>query len=367
MNHYWHNIQHSFKLNGVHYKFDGLSEIAHSLIKEGDFFEASLGVFLLDWLTDKPTLEVYTSGSTGKPKKIILKKEYMVNSAIATGKYFNLSEGDTALLCLSCSGIAGKMMLVRAMVLGLELDYVAPSSTPLANTHSTYDFAAMVPLQVENSLEQLPQIGTLIIGGAPITKNLKEKLELASCEVFETYGMTETITHIAVKRIGANSNCHPELVEGTVESLFNILPGTIISQDDRGCLVINAPNISDVEIITNDIVELIDDNHFKWLGRYDSIINSGGIKLVPEQIEAKLSSIIHSRFFVAGIPDDTLGQKLILLVEDEQVSKTKLFKKINGLKELTKYEVPKEIHLLESFIETESGKINREKTLLQIS
>lgn len=363
MNHYWHNIQPAFKLNGVHYKLDELSEIGYSLIKEGDSFEASIGVFLLDWITDKPTLEVYTSGSTGRPKKIILKKEHMVNSAIATGKCFNLSEGDTALLCLSCSGIAGKMMLVRAMVLGLVLDYVAPSSTPLANTHSTYDFAAMVPLQVENSLEQLPQIGTLIVGGAPIAKSLKEKLELVSSNIFETYGMTETITHIAVKRIGANFHCHPELVEGTVETLFNILPGTVISQDDRGCLVINAPNISDVEIITNDIVELIDDKHFKWLGRYDSIINSGGIKLVPEQIESKLTSIIHSRFFVAGIPDDTLGQKLILLVEDEQVSKIDLLQKIKGLKELTKYEVPKEIYLTKSFIETDSGKIDREKTI----
>lgn len=371
MNLYWHNIQPAFKLNGVHYKLDELSEIAYSVIKEGDSFEASIGVFLLDWLTDKPTVEVYTSGSTGKPKKIILKKEHMVNSAIATGKHFNLSEGDTALLCLSCSGIAGKMMLVRAMVLGLALDYVAPSSTPLANTHSTYDFAAMVPLQVENSLEQLPQIGTLIVGGAPIAKSLKEKLELVSSKIFETYGMTETITHIAVKRIGndyvKSSTVENHVKSSAVETYFITLPDITVSTDNRGCLVINAPNISDVEIITNDMVELIDDNHFKWLGRYDSIINSGGIKLVPEQIEAKLSSIIHSRFFVAGMPDDTLGQKLILLVEDEQVSKTELFKKINGLKELTKYEVPKEIHLLKSFVETESGKIDREKTLLQIS
>ncbi|UII79780.1 AMP-binding protein [Flagellimonas sp. CMM7] len=357
----WHNIQPAFRLNGVHYEFDELSEIAYSLVKEGEPYEKSIGNFLLDWVNDKPTVEVFTSGSTGKPKKITLKKEHMVNSAIATGKHFNLYAGNTALLCLSCSGIAGKMMLVRAMVLGLALDYVTTSSTPLANSKKTYDFAAMVPLQVENSLKQLAQMGTLIIGGAPITKSLKKKLEKVSSRVFETYGMTETITHIAVKRIHKNS-----VKSSAVETYFTTLPEITVSTDHRDCLVISAPHISDEDVATNDIVELNGDNQFKWLGRYDSIINSGGVKLVPEQIEAKLGSIIYSRFFVIGIPDEILGQKLVLLVEDEQVSKTELLQKIKTLKELDKYEIPKEIHLVTSFIETESGKIDRKKTLLQI-
>lgn len=357
----WRNIQPAFRLNGVYYEFDELSEIGYSLVKEGEPYEKSIGNFLLDWVNDKPSVEVFTSGSTGKPKKITLKKKHMVNSAIATGKHFNLYAGNTALLCLSCSGIAGKMMLVRAMVLGLALDYVAPSSTPLVNSKKTYDFVAMVPLQVENTLAQLPQTGILIIGGAPVTKSLKEKLEQVSSRVFETYGMTETITHIAVKRIHKNS-----VNSSAVETYFTTLPDITVSTDHRDCLVISAPYVSDNSVVTNDIVELVDGTGFKWLGRYDSIVNSGGIKLVPEQIEAKLSSIILSRFFVTGIPDQTLGQKLVLLVEDELVSKTELLQKIKTLKEINKYEIPKEIHLVKPFIETESGKIDREKTLLQI-
>ncbi|PWL39076.1 O-succinylbenzoic acid--CoA ligase [Flagellimonas aquimarina] len=355
MNLIWHRIHPSFKLNGVHYSYNELLEIGYSLVKEGAPYQKSIGEFMLDWSADKPTLEVYTSGSTGKPKKIVLKKEHMVNSAMATGKYFSIGQGDTALLCLPCTGIAGKMMLVRAMVLGMEIDCEEPSSTPLAKIQTNYDFAAMVPLQVENSLDQLSQIATLIIGGAAIAKSLKEKLELVSNMVFETYGMTETITHIAVKRLNEH-----------VSDSFELLPNINVSTDDRDCLVISAPHISDDKVVTNDIVELMGDRQFRWIGRYDSIINSGGIKLVPEQIELKLSSIIHSRFFVAGMPDKKLGQKLVLFVEEGRASKTELFEKMKTLKELTKYEIPKEIHSLTSFIETESGKIDRKKTLLQL-
>lgn len=358
MNPYWRKIQPAFKLNGVHYSYNELSEIGYSLVKEGEPFEVPIGDFLLDWISDSLTMEVLTSGSTGKPKKIVLKKEHMVNSARATGDYLNLNRGDKALLCLPCSSIAGKMMLVRAMVLGMELDYVKPSSNPLTNSKKVYDFSAMVPLQAENSIEQLSQIKTLLIGGAAISFSLKEKLNSISIEIFETYGMTETITHIAVKRV-ENEN----VGSSAAETHFETLPSITVSKDNRDCLVIDAPNISDRKVVTNDIVEVIDETKFKWLGRYDSIINSGGIKLIPEQIEKKLSQIVKSRFFVAGIPDESLGQKLVLLIEGENVSKTELLQKIRALNTLTKYETPKEIHLLSLFIETESGKIDRSKTI----
>lgn len=355
----WHNIHPDFKLNGVHYKYDELQEVGYSLVKEGEGHEVPIGEFLLDWSSERPTVDVFTSGSTGTPKSIKIKKLYMVNSAISTGKYFALSSGDTALLCLPCSGIAGKMMLVRAMVLGLQLKTVEPSSKPLSDLDGNFDFVAMVPVQAENSLKQLSRIRTLIIGGAPISHPLKEALKTVTTAVFETYGMTETVTHIAAKRLNDGST-------KPGGRIFEALPNIFLSKDNRDCLVISAPKLSDYEVVTNDVVYLISESTFEWLGRYDTVINSGGIKLIPEQIEKKLSAIITVRFFVAGIPDVSLGQKLVLLIESTQSNPEKLFNQIKGLKDLGKYEVPKEIFPLKAFEETESGKIQREKTLLRI-
>lgn len=355
--HAWHNIHPDFKLNGASFTLEDLNEMGYSLVKEGEEFEAPLGEFLLDWISNKPFLEVFTSGSTGPPKKITLHKAQMINSALATGEYFQLRPKQTALLCLPCSGIAGKMMVVRAMVLGLHLDYVKPSSTPLDPTKKLYDFVAMVPMQVQNSLEKLSSlVKTLIIGGAPLDALLKVQLKSVSTHVFETYGMTETITHIAVKEIAPKSSL-----------FFKTLPHVEIEVDDRGCLVIDAPKISDGKIITNDLVELTGKNQFRWLGRYDSSINSGGIKLIPEKVEEQLSSIMESRFFVAGIPDGILGQKLILMVEGEPTSETILLEKIKRLKTISKYEVPKAIYFVKHFDETPSKKIDRKKTMQQIS
>lgn len=352
----WHNIHPHFRLNGTFYTVEDLPEIAHTLLKEGREFERPLGNFLLDWVSPQPHLEVFTSGSTGTPKKIVVQKTAMINSAVATGTYFNLHPGHTALLCLPCSGIAGKMMLVRALMLGLQLEYVKPSSTPLKHTQTFYDFAAMVPLQVQNSLEQLIQIKTLIVGGAPVSRSLKTDLYSVSTQVFETYGMTETLSHIAVKPLGQQ-----------MPGVFETLPGVKIAVDDRGCLVIQAPHLVKDKIITNDLVALIGDTRFRWLGRYDTIINSGGIKLVPEQVEEKLSSLIHSRFFVAGLPDEILGQQLVLLIENEQISPTQLLQDIKALPTIGLYEIPKKIFCVSAFAETRTGKIHRQKTLRQLN
>lgn len=353
----WHNIHPDFRFNGSSLVLGDLSEMGYSLTKEGAPFEVPLGEFFVDWALDASTLEVSTSGSTGKPKKIILKKEQMVNSAMATASYFQLRPKQTALLCLPSTGIAGKMMLVRAMVLGLHLDVVEPSSTPLHNNGKAYDFGAMVPLQAQKSLDQLPRVRTLIIGGAPVDVSLRQQLELLPTKVYETYGMTETITHIAVKEISPDSRTY-----------FETLPGIGITRDERGCLVIDAPKISGEKVITNDLVELVTKNRFKWLGRYDSIINSGGIKLVPEAIEEKLFSIIKTRFFVAGIPDETLGRQLVLVVEaePETFEEHTLLNQIKGLKTLTKYEVPKKVFVVNAFSETSTKKIDRSKTLATI-
>lgn len=348
----WHNIHPDFQLNGASYTREDVLEIGYSLVKEGEDHEIHIGDFLLDWVSDRPILEVFTSGSTGKPKKIKLQKEHMVNSALATGSFFKLSPRNTALLCLPCSGIAGKMMLVRAMVLGLQVDYVNPSSTPLENNSKAYDFAAMVPLQVQHSLSKLSRIKKLIIGGAPVEIGLKQEISKSGIQVYETYGMTETITHIALKELAP-----------VPKPYFETLPNVSITLDNRGCLVIDAPKVSDDKVITNDLAEIISNRQFTWLGRFDSIINSGGVKLVPEQIEQKLSGIIEGRYFVTGTDDATLGQKLVLILEGQAKDSMALLESIKSANVLSKYEVPKAVYFVKSFVETPTKKIDRAKTM----
>ncbi len=343
-------IHPKFKLNGVSYTSLQLKEVGCSLVREGEPFEQAIGDFLLNWLDDKSVVDVKTSGSTGKLKIIALQKQHMVNSALATANLFGLQEGTTALLCLPVDFIAGKMMLVRAMVSGFELDYVEPSSNPSGESLKNYDFAAMVPLQLENSLEQINKIKVLIVGGAPISSALLDKLQDKTTQIFETYGMTETITHIAIKK--ANQG---------IENTFRTLPNVLVSKDDRNCLVINAPKISDVPVVTNDIVKLVSDTEFEWLGRYDNIINSGGVKLVPELIESKLAPLIENRFFVAGIPDEKLGQQLVLVVEGE-INSEALLKKIKASAALDRFEIPKGVLTAPKFKETANGKILRGET-----
>jgi O-succinylbenzoic acid--CoA ligase len=294
------------------------------------------------------TIQLSTSGTTGIPKTIILSKQAMVHSAIATADYFKLQPGNSALLCLPARYIAGKMMLVRTFIIGLELD-ILPSSSNLEalSSEKIYDFVALVPLQAQNSLDKLSQFKKIIIGGASVSSQLSLKLRNLNNEIYETYGMTETISHIAAKRIGSE--------------MFSVLPNVTIASDDRDCLVVNIPFISVNTIITNDIVEITSPNTFKWKGRYDHVINSGGIKLFPEQIEAKLSLYLSQPFFIAGVADDTLGQKVILVIEGEPVAiKDEIFK------DLEKYEQPKAIYFIPKFIRTETDKINIKKTLLLI-
>lgn len=355
------NIHLKFKWNGFYFDRDELNEVAYSLVKEGEPYEQSVGDFLMDWLNEKDYIDVKTSGSTGKPKLVRLKKQYMVNSAIATGDFFNVSVGDSALHCLPAEYIAGKMMLIRALILGLEIDLVAPSLYPLSDSNKKYDFCAMIPLQLQNSLPYLNFIKTIIVGGASVSNELLEAIQKKNTLVYETYGMTETVTHIAAKQL---NNLPVE--EASKKHFFKTLPDVTIAKDDRNCLVINAPNISDVSIVTNDLVELVSDREFLWKGRFDNIINSGGVKLLPEQIEAKLDGIIEGRFFVAGLPDEELGKKLVLVVEGDSINKEELFKKMKSLITLDKFEMPKEILSITRFKETENGKIKREKTLKKV-
>ena len=343
----YQNVHNLFKLNGFHLNRNDLCRVAYSFIKEGEEFEKSVGDFILDWFDNKSYIEMNTSGTTGTPKLIRVDKQAMVNSALATGDFFELEPGDKALHCLPTKYIAGKMMFVRGFILGLDVDFVAPSSHPLLHNDTKYDFVAMVPLQAQNSLTTLKNVKKMIVGGAKMSKILENGLSKLNTKVFETYGMTETITHIAAKQVG--------------EHAFSVLPNIEITKDDRNCLVIDAPMISSEQICTNDIVELVGENQFVFLGRMDNIINSGGIKLIPEKIEEKLSDKIESRFFVTSTEDADLGEKLILVIEGEkQLLDTTIFDSLD------KYEKPKEVFFVSQFIETATGKIKRKETAATI-
>lgn len=340
----YNKVHPNFKWNGISLEKNDLLRLAYDFIKEGEDFEKITGEFILDWFNSNSFISVTTSGTTGAPKKIKIDKQAMVFSALATAEFFDLKATNRVLNCLSTNYIAGKMMLIRSFVLGFEMDFVKPTSNPLKNNNKFYDFVAMVPLQVENSINELINVRKLIIGGSKINYNLKNKLLGLSTLVFETYGMTETITHIAARKIS--------------DSYFSVLPNVTISKDKRNCLIIDTPRISASSITTNDVVNIISNSEFELLGRIDNVINSGGVKLFPEQIELKLAHKIQTRFFVTGIPDDQFGEIVALIVEGSPIPfEDDIFN------DLLPYEKPKKIHFLSNFLETESGKIKRAATL----
>jgi O-succinylbenzoic acid--CoA ligase len=356
-------MHNSFKLNGIYYSNENLKSLAHNFIKEGLAYEQVVGQFLLDWLNDSDFVSVNTSGSTGIPKHIKIKKQAMVNSAIATGYFFKLQPENTALHCLPTNFIAGKMMLVRAMVLGLELDIVEPKSQLVFDYDKAYHFCAMIPLQLQNTLKHCDNIETMIVGGASVSKTLIDDIHNIKSTVYETYGMTETVTHIAVKQLNNFSLLRGEPTKRSVKSYFKTLSNVSISQNESGCLVIYAPKLSEEKITTNDIVKIHSDTEFEWLGRFDNVINSGGVKLFPEQIEVKLQKIIQQRYFIASEKDNTLGEKIILVIESENIDLNVISNEVRNLITLDKFEIPKAIYCVKQFIETSSGKIQRKKTL----
>lgn len=358
MEEYYHP---GFKLNGQAFAYDEMSEVAYSLIKEGEPFERAAGDFLMDWFDGKDTVIQQTSGSTGEPKEIALSKQLMIHSARTTGETLKLPTGTRALNPLSVSVIAGKMMLVRAMILGWDLYLVRPESDPLAETALSFDFAAMVPLQLKASLNRLNRIGKLIVGGAPISREVLASLPSGGCEIWQTYGMTETASHIALRRLTTVAEgTDPE----TVLPPFKTVGDIHVSQDEKGCLTIHFPQFFPEPVHTTDTANVESDTEFRWIGRVDNVVNSGGVKLHPEPLEARMASLIPQRFFLTGMKDPELGEQLAMVVEGDADIK-KLHSLLKASKSFRKYEYPRVIISVDRFLETASGKVDREKTLEQ--
>ena len=325
-------------------------------------YEQKVFDFCEKWLSGQQEFILKTSGSTGEPKPILLTRFQMEASARLTGKTFDLQQGDKALVCLNVDYIAGIMMLVRGMVLGLELTIIEPNSNPLENLENEeFDFAAFVPLQLQNILQDGNQIEILnkmkstIVGGAAINEVLEQQIQPLQVPVYSTYGMTETVSHIAIRRLNGENKSNN----------FQVLEGVTIGVDERNCLNIIADASNNELVQTNDIVEIINEKEFKLIGRFDNIINSGGVKIQLEKVEKVAEKFIqNSRFFAFGINDLALGQKLILVIETEFFPKEKEFNLSQKLKEnLSKYEIPKQIFIVEKFSETPTGKIDKKATI----
>ena len=300
----------------------------------------SLEEFLEEWNSDSPYVEVKTSGSTGEPKRMLVEKQRMLASAKITCDFLGLKEGDTALLCMSLDYIAGKMMVVRAIERGLRLIVVEPSGHPLVKQGDGFTFAAMVPMQVYNSMqvpeerERLKQIKHLIIGGGAIDEAMAEELKTFPNHVWSTYGMTETLSHIALRRLSG-----PEASEW-----YTPFPSVSVSLNDEGCLVIDAPEVCKERLVTNDIAELgtqrgqslmcsVNSAHegqspcvanvpFKILGRKDNVICSGGIKIQAEEVERILKAHLHVPYLISKRPDKKFGEVVVMLTEGD-VEETK--------------------------------------------
>ncbi|MFH1119287.1 MAG: AMP-binding protein [Bacteroidota bacterium] len=353
-------------LNGIYHSSIELRAVAVELQAFGKSeWEQALGKFLQQWLDEKDTIEVRTSGSTGTPKLTTISKRSMLSSASMTGSFLGFRQGQTALLCLNTGFIAGMMMVVRAMVFQMNLITVPPFGSPLNKIRKgSIDFAAMVPAQVYNSLmdkvsgQVFGSIGTIIVGGAALSHELEKMIGQLNGRIYATFGMTETITHIALRRLNG-----PDRTD-----IYTVLPGITIECDARGCLVAGVPYVDGTKIVTNDLVTIESPVCFRWLGRADNVINTGGVKLIPETIEKKIAEFVRHRFFITCLPDPKLGEIPVLVVESDITLTDQYIEDILlQIKPfLSQMEMPRRILHSVKFSETGNGKINRRESLKNI-
>lgn len=354
------NTFHGLLLNNKIYPIDSLKEVCTIVTNDSSKpeWEQKIYAFIAEWLDDKDYITQYSSGTTGKAKEIKLSKSAMIASAKKTCDLFSLGFGQTALLCLPVEYIAGKMMIVRAFVGGLNLLYTEPSSFPEFSNFGQIEFCAMVPLQAYNALnsvETLRKIRTIIVGGGEIRDELEVMLRDLPNQVFATYGMAETCSHIAIRRVSGLE----------YERYYHAIPGVSFTVDERNCLAIKADFLHD-KVQTNDVIDLVDAETFRWIGRYDNLINSGGVKIVPEEVEAIVSKTTGLDCAVIGLPDKKLGQRVVLILEKGGSEITPEEVKSALISELPNRLQPKEIVFVEELPRNHSFKVDRNKLAAQI-
>ena len=350
-------------LNGQHYSENELLSFLSESISSGNLeqWQSEIYSFILNFFNEQITLLQKTSGTTGDPKTIVLSREAMIHSAKMTLDYFHLEPGNTALLCLPIHYIAGKMMIIRALVGGLDLIIAEPSGNPMKNIDQAIHFGAMVTLQVYESTMhpgKLDLIEKLIVGGGELSPDLLTEInKLSYTSVYESFAMSETYTHFAIRQINGDSPA----------PIFKCLNGVEIEQDERACLIVDIPGITQGKIISNDLVEIYSKDEFKWLGRIDNVINTGGIKIIPEILEKKISENLGLSLLLIGIPDRRLGQKLIMIVEgdEEALRQDQIIEKLKTI--LKRNEIPKEIRIIKKFPRNKSMKVDRRVLMKMVS
>ncbi|MDN5553892.1 AMP-binding protein [Prevotella sp.] len=317
----------------------------------------TLDEFLTEWNNESDMILVHTSGSTGNPKPMYVEKKRMLNSARITCDFLGLCSGDTAFLCMPLDYIAGKMMVVRSIERKLNLVSVSPSGHPLKDISLSFDkpsLAAMVPLQIYNSLnvaaeaEKLRSFTHLIIGGGAIDDELAKVLRSFPNHVWSTYGMTETLSHIALRRLNGDG----------ASEWYTPFDSVDVSQNEDGCLVIDAPLVHEGKLVTNDIVEL-KDGKFRILGRKDNVICSGGIKIQMEEVERVLRPYMESNFMITKRSDKKFGEIVVLITENDNIAEVEAICK----RVLPKYWCPHDYLYVERIPLTETGKPARAKAL----
>ncbi|WP_329905300.1 AMP-binding protein [Porphyromonas pogonae] len=317
----------------------------------------SLTEFLGKWFDGRDSIEVKTSGSTGAPKTMVVKKKRMMNSAMATCSFFGLSAHDRVLLCLPLDYISGMMMVIRALVAQLDLYYVQSSSHPLDTDFTgnpDFRFIAMTPMQlscamsVKKEEEKLNRSGIILVGGGQIPLSLEQETDRLQCKVYSSYGMTETLSHIALRKVNGSDK----------SKFYSPLPGVKLTLSKDDTLIIDAPHINQNILYTNDVALLNDNNTFAIVGRRDNVINSGGIKIHPEKIEEQLKDIVTTNFALTSVADEVLGERLVMLLEKAaQYDLVDLKLQIKA--QIPSLYAPKEIYAVQAVPMTETHKINR--------
>ncbi|WP_420387359.1 AMP-binding protein [Roseivirga sp.] len=313
--------------------------------------------FIRDWFSDQQNFTLHTSGSTGKPKAIAVSRHQMEASALATINHLHIPKGATTLLCMNPDMVGGRMMLVRAIIGQWSLKVVPASSSPMVE--GKIDFTAMVPLQVESLVdteegkEFLNRIHTLIIGGGAINDQLLQKVRNLKTNIYQTFGMTETLSHIALKRLNGENP----------SEYYQLIGDNEIRLNDWGCLEIKGTVTNGKWISTNDLVE-IKEQRFQWLGRADLVVNSGGIKILIEPLEKKLSDYFQTEIILWKENHDRLGEQLVAMLKDENIYEHISANKDTLKLKFDKYHFPKKWLLLKNSLAlTPSGKIDRSRTL----
>ncbi len=349
-----------FKLNRRDYKFAELLSLKLDKDQLSPFEYGTLRS-IQDWQSAKDSFVFKTSGSTGKPKQIKFSREQIRKSAQRTIDTFHLQPGQAVLCCLNTSFVAGFMMLIRAIEGNLKLTIQEPSSNPLAfiGDHKI-DFVAMTPNQLKGSLDENPekihQIGKLLLGGAGLHPVLENRIRSMQVEAYHGYAMTETLTHVAVRNISKS------------ETEYRALNGVVFRLNKKGCLVINDEWLGIQDLETNDLVDLVDDRTFIWIGRNDHVVNSGGIKIQLEELENNMDKILHEldldiAYCLVPQPDIILSNRLVLLIEDSgiEISVDQILNKLKA--DLPKYHAPREIIMVPELFHTRTGKIDRRKNI----